>query len=313
MAAIIDRAAVSNSTTSTDAINTQSASTLDRGAWFFTLRNDYYQYHIFSNAELLHLSANTGRTIESDNYYNVSVLNTSYGLTDNFTIGINLPFTRLANIREGTISINDDGIQAVITQIGNSQGFSDMGIFGQWLFYDNHNNQLSTMLTFGTTVPTGRAHLRGNDGEFIAPIDQPGRGTWAPYIGMAVSKQLNKDSLNANIFFTKGLIGAQNANLGDAYDYDLAFVHKIFELNTDFALDGILELNGEYYSKTIIDGMSDPDSGANIIYIAPGLRLTLPHGLSPYLSTSIPVIQSINGIQSAIRYVITCGIDLYVT
>lgn len=297
-------------TATTTTINTQSAETIDAGTWIFSLRNDFYSLGQYSDLQLLQFLEQTGRSIESDNYFNLMSFTTAYALTNTFALGVTLPFTSLTNIRTGDVLISEAISTEFISNSGNAQGFSDVSVYGQLQILNNIPYSLSSMIFFGSTLPTGNAYLKDRNGVLFSSLDQPGRGIPAPFIGLAVTKIMKNNSLSANIQFTKGLEGAQNTNLGNFYNYNVAWVHPLSIGNSNSNLSGILELNGEYYPKTITNQLKDPDSGASILYLTPGLRYSGVSGMSPYISIGIPILQKNQGIQSPVLYWLTLGVDI---
>lgn len=291
--------------TSITAINTQSASVLDAGTWALGIRNDLYQYQQFADPQLAVYATQSGRVIESDRYFNILNCNIAYGILKTFTIGLIAPYSRLDNIRTA-----DAYAIPSLSQPVNSQGFGDTAFYGQWLIIDRNISKISSMLTFGASAPFGKTMILDKSGMPLSPLDQPGRGAWAPFIGLALTKTLDQSSLNANLQYTKGLEGSQQAQIGDLYNYNIGFVHTLYRSSANSLLDGILELNGEYNLPTVIANIQDPDSGSHLIYISPGLRATTSTGFSPYIGLSIPAFQAINGIQSPIKYWLTFGIDI---
>jgi hypothetical protein len=71
----------------------------------------------------------------------------------------------------------------------------------------------------------------------------------------------------------------------------------------------VLELNGEWHAKQVEGGVKDQNSGGNVIYISPGLRLSMDKW-SGFVSVGIPVIRDPNGIQAEPDFRIATGISL---
>jgi hypothetical protein len=68
-----------------------------------------------------------------------------------------------------------------------------------------------------------------------------------------------------------------------------------------FAIDAALEINGEWQAKQNIAGETDPNSGGNVVYFSPGLRLT-SNAWSGFVSVGLPIINDLNGEQSEAEY-----------
>lgn len=297
--------------TSLDAINTVVADLMKKGIWQFNLRDDYFNFRSFTDEQLLRYAIQTGREIETNTSLNFPSLTVAYGIADSLAVGINLPYFKLTGIRSGNLEELDDHLIPLIINAGNSQGLSDLNLYAQWLFFNNQNYKLSSMLVLGTVIPTGKTDLRDKHGNLFSPNDQPGHGAWAPFIGIAVTHKREKDLFSMDFFVTKNFEGAQKANFGNIYDYDFAFVHSLYQANSHFSLSGILEINGEYLPKIIEDGNPDPDTGGSLILLSPGLRMNIKDNIFPFLAVGFPIIQRLNGFQPEIKYSIATGFDAH--
>jgi len=75
-----------------------------------------------------------------------------------------------------------------------------------------------------------------------------------------------------------------------------------------WALDAVLELNGEWHAKQKVAGEIDDNSGGNTIYIAPGLRASYGR-FSSFVSVGIPVVNKMSGLQSRPDYRVLTGMS----
>jgi hypothetical protein len=75
-----------------------------------------------------------------------------------------------------------------------------------------------------------------------------------------------------------------------------------------WALDLVLELNGEWHDKEVTAGISDPNTGGNTVYLSPGVRLSV-NNVSGFVSVGIPVANNLNGLQSSPDYRVVTGIS----
>ena len=62
------------------------------------------------------------------------------------------------------------------------------------------------------------------------------------------------------------------------------------------AVDLVLEVNGEWHDKQSTAGVRDPNSGGTVVYLSPGVRVSVDKW-SGYVSLGIPVVNEPNGIQ----------------
>jgi len=74
-----------------------------------------------------------------------------------------------------------------------------------------------------------------------------------------------------------------------------------------FALDAVLELNGEWQAKQVVAGEKARNSGGNVVYLSPGIRVSGAN-LSGYVSVGVPVVNEVNGLQAKPGYRVLTGI-----
>jgi hypothetical protein len=74
--------------------------------------------------------------------------------------------------------------------------------------------------------------------------------------------------------------------------------------HTHIALDGMLELNGEWHETERRAGAVNPNSGGNTIYLSPGLRLTVEN----WSGAGFPILNELNGIQPTPAWRVIGGI-----
>ena len=75
------------------------------------------------------------------------------------------------------------------------------------------------------------------------------------------------------------------------------------------ALDASLGLNGSWSSAQTIAGERDGNTGGNVVFLTPGLRMTVDKW-SSFVSVGIPVARQLNGIQSDPRLQVTSGLSV---
>jgi hypothetical protein len=144
-------------------------------------------------------------------------------------------------------------------------------------------------------------------------------------LGLAWTHHEGKWSYDANVLYTLATTGTQNTDLGDRFQYNFAVSYRLTSLgsgehpmfhgaeaheegddghhheqgheSTGPSLDLVLELNGEWHAEQVTNGISDPNSGGNTVFISPGLRLSQDKW-SGFVSMGIPIVDDLNGIQS---------------
>lgn len=128
------------------------------------------------------------------------------------------------------------------------------------------------------------------------------------------------------MLYTIATEGAQQTDLGDRFQYNGSLSYRVTEpadegehshahahdqvdhdhLSHGLAVDLVLELNGEWQAEENVAGITDPNSGGNVVYLSPGLRLTSKR-LSGFVSVGMPIVSDLNGIQSEPSYRVVGG------
>lgn len=285
-------------------IITSTTDTLDKGTWTFNQRLEYYRMTPLSDATL-----SESYDFESQTAFLVNYFTISYGMTDTLILGANLPLQRSYNMRGATQLADDTSF--VIGNLGDISGVGDASSYGFWRITDD-KAILPTALLFGINLPTGKTTARTKEGELFAVSDQPGTGAWAPFGGIIFSKSFNKLSVSSNFFYTQTTEGSQKTTIGSYFNYYFSIDYPILEYEgkKSYSVEGILELTGEYNAKDTIRGTKDPNSGGNIIYLDPGLRINIEDSFSWYVSVGIPIAETDYGKQVGSKYAIYTGIDL---
>lgn len=267
-------------------------------------RSEYSPSYPFSDLELLlHPEAQSQKTIL------INYLSLSYGLDDNLTVGVNVPYSDARGIRG--LEIDDDPLIPPFISGVNSSGMSDTSFFSLWNIYnEDDKHAISMAVLAGLNTPTGVTSRKNHEGELLATENQPGTGAWVPFGGLIVTKNWSNSSLSGNLIYTQSTEGSQKSTLGSIFDYNFAYVYELYiNEKNHIQFDTILEFNGEYVSKNRRLGISDPSSGGNSIFILPGWRLNIHKDISLYAGVGIPVLQDYYGIQVKTKYNAIAGVD----
>ena len=132
---------------------------------------------------------NSARFAEQENHVhsvdNVfhTVFGAGYGVSDDFTVSLKIPYEYLNNIREAHHDEPEE-----IHNRGDSRGIGDMTILGYYRFLNMPSHDFSLSLLFGLKVPTGITDEEDREGERFETEFQPGTGAWSPMAGIACTK-----------------------------------------------------------------------------------------------------------------------------
>lgn len=289
-------------------IVTVSAIPLEAGRLAVDLRQELIHFAEFSDAELLRF-AEEEREVHSLGWLLSTSLGLAYGLSDDLTAGLRLPYLYRQGIREAHHEEAGAG-PPTVEDHGDPAGIGDLTLFGEYRFLHRPDAGLHAALLVGLKTPTGVDNRSTGEGARFEAEHQPGSGSWDPLLGVAVTRQQERISVDANLLYTLATEGAQSTDLGDALLYNLALSWRLPEAghghgggashssHSHLALDLILEANGEFRAKEEVAGVKDPNTGGNLLYLSPGVRLSGRDGLSAALSCGVQVFEDLNGAQS---------------
>jgi len=226
---------------------------------------------------------------------------------------------------------------------GNSAGFGDVTMLGQYRFHNNTQAGTSAAVLFGFKAPTGNTSQRDTAGQLFEAEFQPGSGSWDGLFGAAFTKRAGRWSFDVSGLYWLIGTGTQNTNLGDRFLLGTAVSYRLIGatgsskemelheycmqarnqlqehclyhanhdhsdmMKTPYTLDLVLELNGEWHDKQRIAGIPDPNSGGTTVYLSPGVRVGVDR-FSGFVSFGVPIINQHNGIQSKPEYRVLTGI-----
>ena len=319
--ALADHPAVSLGSGTSRAMNTESAVPLARGGWWAGLRSEYVRFREFDDGRLTGLRR---RDADADLHSVESLLATSlglfYGVTDDVTVGLKLPYVRRGGIREpahhaaagaAVVAAHTNGGggggvgPAEIEDLGSVHGLGDLGLFGQWRVLERAPWSLAVLA--GLEVPTGTTSARASNGERVETEFQPGSGSVDGMIGLAGTVAAGVVNVDASTVYTIAGEGSRDTNLGDVFAYGIAVSHRIGEHGHEsdhvhgtghrFLWDVFAELNGEWREREAVDGRRDGNSGGSLLWFSPGGRVTIGGRVSLGLSVGIPIAEDLNGDQ----------------
>jgi hypothetical protein len=311
---------------------------MEQGTFAVAAFVEYNRLRQLSDATLL---ANVGNDVHGLQSVESRVFAMAYGVTDDFTVALRLPWVR----RTGTLEGVQDDPQSppTINNRGSTSGLGDAIVLGQYRFLNNSTTGTQAAVLLGFKAPTGKTGLVDPFGETFETEFQPGSGSWDGLIGAALSQRIAPSwTFHANVLGVVTGTGSQDTNLGNRVLYNAAVVHRLFgetanephshdvraayahagphpkavkkappppAEHSHIALDAMLELNGEWHDKERTAGVVDPNSGGNTIFLSPGLRLTVDNWAA-YVSAGVPIVRDVNGVQPTAAWRVVGGIAM---
>ncbi|MEQ1576459.1 MAG: transporter [Hyphomicrobium sp.] len=311
-------------------INTVSATTLPQGVSAAGVTYEYTSLSGLNDRDLIE-AAERGEHAHSIATISSPAVSFAYGLTGDITLSVRLPYVIRTDIREGAHDhggAHAGGHGAEVVRRGDADGFGDASALAQWRVLNNESSGTSAALLLGVKAPTGRTDQNDDHGERFEAEFQAGTGSWDGMFGLALTQRLGKWSLDGNVLYTSVSEGTQATDLGDRFHYNAAISYRVLGAAQSIthqhadgtiethsqpasgpAVDLALELNGEWHDKQVIAGESDANSGGNVTYISPGVRVSVDKW-SGFVSVGVPVINDLNGLQSEPDVRVTTGVGV---
>ncbi len=182
----------------------------------------------------------------------------------------------------------------------DAAGLGDISIMGRWTFKKWLGPWRRTDLAIigGVELPTGDTSRR-DEGIRLPPKLQLGSGSFDPFLRMAFSRIVRRNSTFAELQYKVNTPGALDYKFGDVLKYDLAFAYRFFPAkkypNPEFY--GILELNGVWEQQARQRGRDVENTGSNTIFLSPGIQAIPLNNLLIEASVQIPIYQDRRGRQ----------------
>lgn len=296
---------------------------LPQGTTLVTFEVDYIKFKPIPDARLTDLALQGVGEVHSLKSIAVPSVSLAYGVTNDLTVGVRLPYLANREIRE------TDPENGGINPRGGVYGIGDTTLTASYRFLREGSAGIDAAVIAGVKAPTGRNDAVDKNGEEFETEHQPGSGSWDGIFGLAVSKQIGLVTFSANGRYGLAGDGDRNTNLGDQVSYGVSASYRVWSsgqhsgshmhLGADrpagimhhggvdhdaprhlgpMSLDVILGLNGEWHDQQTVDGVRDGNTGGRVLYLSPGLSLTNGNTVTN-VNLAIPVSTELNGIQAA--------------
>ena len=201
-----------------------------------------------------------------------------YGITDTLSLFFTVPYA---------VSYKQDAY--------HSSGVGDTLLQFEYNFYQKSTYTYYQRATavFSLLLPTGSS----------TKIPNTGNGSSYLFLGTT----FNQTYVNWYFFVSPGTLqtteNKQAIKYGNQYFYQGGLGRSIFVMSGKLLIALMLEIDGTYIEKTQFFGISNPNSGGNIILATPSLWLST-HNLTLQLGFSYPIYQRFNGNQPRVYNVV---------
>ena len=290
------------------------AATLPAGQWSAGLRTERVTRAPLS-ATVLEQSALNGEDVHSVNELTTHYASLAFGISDQLTIGLTLPYISREGIREGALHHGNPEVH----DHQDADGLGDATLLGQYQLAKPDKNNIQLAILAGIQFATGDDELT-EGGALVEGEFQPGSGTWHPMVGLSASKVFGQHNIDANLLYLHTREGSQQTRIGSLLQYNVAWSHRFSDHATDenhdhgehlhVKWDAVIELNGERRAKNEVQGLKEMHSGGNLIYLSPGIRVMVADRWSLHVSVGIPVFDATTGTQAEVDYRTNIGIAL---
>lgn len=299
------------------AIYTLSAETMKKGDFFLGFNTENIKNHTLSDARIITAIENGSEHVHNVDSTATYALALSYGMTDELTLNLNLPYSVRRNIRAGEHEHDALGHEhPEVHPHGDSRGLGDMSAILQYKFYDQDNLKLAALA--GVKAPTGKTNVKDGTEELETDL-QPGSGAWDLFAGGVISKNFDVFSVHSSVLYKYHTSNDVDVTLGDIFGYGVAFSYKLKEAHAhtfdhkkeehfEYNLNIFLEFNGEYVQADSKHGVDIPNTGHHTLYATTGVQLFEESGYSAFAAFSLPMYQDLRGLQNKAQYRFSLGL-----
>lgn len=269
-----------------------SARSLNRGQWIFTVENFYTRktsgividhhderagrMNRFSPLGVQHvLHGSAGE--ESQRQNNLQFI-LNYGISGRLQLMAAVPysFNRLSSAEESI----------------NSNGFGDPEVILIAHLGSLFGNRVRLAASSGIRLPLGSTNAKNDAGAVLDQHAQNGTGAWAGTWGMQAAFGPATLPLFVSASYQLNGINDRDFRYGNVWRYNFAAQRALSR-----SIDLIGEVNGRYARRDRADGVRDPNSGGTVIYFSPGVRLNIAGNLALRVQSQFPIAENLYGVQ----------------
>lgn len=246
-------------------------------------------------------------TIEPEHHREIRTINQlaqldiSYGVTEKFTLSMNIPF------------FNDryhehiDGIGTPMPEFTNqdgSTGFGDITLMTKYAVWQTTKHLL--IAGAGVKFPTGEYKLLNSEGEINEPTIMPGTGSTDPVISLLYNFSLvpNKWDFFASVAHRFTTENSLDYEFGDSTLIDGGVIYRLNE-----KINLLAQINTRISGRDKFLGMDVPNTGVTFVNLTPGVVLTASESTAFYAHVQIPIYQYVNEVNLVPNWGLIMGIS----
>ncbi len=227
-----------------------------------------------------------------------------YALSDRFSLKAIVPVPR-----RHSEELTRDGQLAV----GNQFGLGDVTLLGRSKVLVDHDFESTYIISAqgGIKLPTGSTNGTDNLGGLLDAHMQLGTGSTDYLVGVSGFAANGRFALILNLLGSVTGKGSNGHQFGDLLNYD-AFVRyrawpDDYESPQIFATLGF---SGELRGHEIQNGVIDPNSGGNVVYLSPGIQAFMSPSLTLEFMYEEPIVHHLYGQQLGEDYRLVSGLQI---
>ncbi len=277
------------------------------------LRWDARRYETFTDQQLIDFRAD-GEDVHMHSSEDAYFLSFGFPVNEDMDVNLMLQYNNFKGFKDnGDQNASecfdnnqpvqgDLGTANCISSTAESPGFGDMLITGRYRFFNDGDNQWTSI--FGVILPTGKITNKTdiNKGtgksEILGTHNQPGSGAITFQGGVAYSGHLTEGvAIDANALYRFGTQGAKQFRSGNSVQFDVAasFAHHS-------SIIPVIELNGIFFDQDIENDEIKINSGGDVVYLSPGINFNINDKQGVYINVSYPIYQELSGISNDEKY-----------
>ena len=242
----------------------------------------------------------------------VTTLDVNYGLTNNLTLELLVPYKHIKHthiIERGSSATGGEGEYEAF----QDAGIGDIRVNTKYSFLPSLRSLM--VVGFGVDLPTGNSHANNINGTLQEPTLQLGHRTWGIAPSIFQSYEIIPHVLDqfARVSYQHSFTGPNSYRFGDVYVVSGGLNYKTLKILTltgqfnwryavhdEFA--GSLEIVSEAPGggpNIVLDSeikrRPAPNTGGTTLAFSPGISVQVRDQLRAYFFAQVPVVQDYNG------------------
>ncbi len=233
-------------------------------------------------------------------------LDISYGVTERFTISINVPFLndRQHEHMDGCDHGDCTVPEAEFSNADGTNGFGDITLMAKYAAL--HTTKHLLIAGVGLKFATGDFKLKNSEGDINEPTIMPGTGSNDPVISALYNYFFIPNKLS---FFASASHRFTTENSLDYEFGDSTFIDGGVSYQLNEKVNLITQINTRISRRDEFLGMDVPNTGVTFINVTPGVVLTATENVSLYTHVQVPIYQRVNDVNIVPNFGIMAGLS----